>query len=220
MGIFDEYGALLPEEKREDFKSAVSAFDGAVKIDSREILDKLVDSNSFVKSWKDSIISKATASHDENFKANTLPGLIDEEIKKRGPKPKDPEVAALYDEVKALKEAKAQAERDVFIANQRSKVLPKITELGIDAELADILIGNSDVETDSRLDKFIKSVTKARDGYTEKVLKDRFGNMAPPPRGGDAPTTKEQMTAKYKELINAGKREEANRIFVAMQTMK
>jgi len=183
MSIYDDFSAVIPEDKREAFKSALSQFDGAVKIDSRETVDKLAAENPFIKSAIDSAISRAVASHDDKFKAEKLPSIIDEEIKKRGPKPKDPELAAALERVEALEKAKAQAERDTFIANQRSKVLPKITEMGIDADLAEILIGNSDVETDARMEKLIKSFTKARDGYTEKILKERFPDQKTPPMG-------------------------------------
>jgi hypothetical protein len=205
MGILDDFGSVIPADKLESFKTAISAFDGAVKIDSRETVEKLASENQFVKSAIDAAISRAVASHDEKFKAEKLPTLIDDELKKRGPKPKDPELAAALDRVEALEKAKTQAEREIYIANQRAKVLPKITELGIDADLADILIGNTDAETDARLDKLVKSVTKARDGYTEKVLKDRFGNSMTPPGGGSAPTTVEQLGAKYADLM--GKRQ-------------
>ena len=202
MGIFEDFGSALPEDKRAAFKAAVGALDGAVKIDSREIVDKLAMENPFVKSAFDAAISKAVASHDEKFKAEKLPGMIEDEIKKRGPKPKDPELAAALERVEALEKAKAQAERENLLMTQRAKVLPKLTELGLDAEWADRLIGNSDAETDALIAKFEKSFTKARDGYTEKILKERFGSMTPPPRG--ATPEPQDLESQYAKAIADG----------------
>jgi len=200
MGLFEDFGTALPEDKREAFKSAVSALDGAVKIDSRETVEKLAETNDYVKSWKDAVISKATASHDANFREKTLPGLIEEEIKKRGPKPKDPELAAALERVEALEKAKKQAEDENRRITQLSKVLPKLTEMGLEPEWADRLIGNTDAETDELIAKFEKSFTKARDSYTEKILKERFGNQGTPPGGGYSVSTKEQLIHQMQEL--------------------
>lgn len=203
MGMFDEFEALIPEDKRGDFRAKVSQLDGAVKIDSRETVEKLASENPFIKSAIDSAISKAVNAHDEKFKAEKLPVIVEEEIKKRGPKPKDPELAAALERVEALEKAKAQAEREMALAMQRAKVLPKLTEWGMDAELADMLIGNSDIETDARIAKFEASFVKARDGHTERVLKQRFGNNGTPTMGGAAKTTKDQLQAQYVALMNA-----------------
>jgi 3-methyladenine DNA glycosylase Tag len=102
MSIYDDFSTVIPEDKREAFKSALSQFDGAVKIASREDAEKLFESNDFIKSAKDAYISKATEAHDKNFKEKTLPGLIQEELKKNVPKPKDPELAAALERVEAL----------------------------------------------------------------------------------------------------------------------
>jgi len=82
-----------------------------------------------------------------------------------------------------MKADKEKVEADTRRAKQLSRVIPKLTEMGLDADLADRLIGNTDDETDSMLETFGKSFTKARDGYTEKVLKERFGNQRIPPMG-------------------------------------
>ena len=219
MGLFEDFGTALPEDKREAFKSAVSALDGAVKIDSRETVDKLASENPFIKSAIDSAISRAVESHDAKFKAEKLPAIVDEEIKKRRPKPQDPELAAALERVEALERSKNLAEAENRRIMQLAKVLPKLTELGIDADLADRLIGNTDAETDELIAKFEKSVTAARDNYTEKILKERFGHQGMPPKGGNALSTKEQMKAEYERLMKEGKREQANRIYIAMAQM-
>lgn len=219
MGLFEDFGEALPAEKREAFKAAISALDGAVKIDSRETLDKLAESNDYVKSWKDAVISKATASHDANFREKTLPGLIEEEIKKRGPKPKDPELAAALERVEALEKAKKQAEDENRRITQLSKVLPKLTEMGLEPEWADRLIGNTDAETDELIAKFEKSFTKARDSYTEKILKERFGNQGMPPKGGSAPTSREALQQKYNELMQKKQFQQALVVQAEMQRL-
>jgi len=199
MGLFEDFGAHVAEDKREQFKAAVTALDGAVKIDSREAVEKLAD-NQFMKSYLDSQISKAVESHDTKFKADKLPSMIEDEIKKRGPKPKDPELAAALERVEALEKAKAHAEAENVRMNQLAKVLPALTEMGLDAKWADRLIGNSDAETEELISAFKADFGKARDGYTEKILRDRFGNQGMPPAGGYAVSTKEQLIQKMQEL--------------------
>lgn len=201
MSIYDDFSTVIPEDKREAFKSALSQFDGAVKIDSRETVDKLASENPFIKSAIDSAISRAVASHDEKFKAEKLPSIIDDEIKKRGPKPKDPELAAALERVEALEKAKAQAERNEIRAVQFSKVLPRLAELGLDAEIADRLIGNSDSETDEIIGKFVKSITKARDEYTATYVKNTFGSQKAPPMGAKPMGSKEALEAQYVDLM-------------------
>lgn len=220
MGLYEDFGEALPQDKREAFKAAVSALDGAVKIDSREMLDKLAETNDYVKSWKDAVISKATASHDANFREKTLPGLIEEEIKKRGPKPKDPEVAAALEEAQKARAEVEEWKAATNKARQMNKVLPKITEWGLDPEMAEDFIGNDDASTDAKLEKFGKAFIKARDGYTEKVLKERFGHQGMPPKGGTGATAKETMVQAYEAALKAGNREEANRIYVALAKMR
>ena len=220
MGLFEDFGAVIPADKQEAFKLAVSAFDGAVKIDSREAVEKLVSENQFIKSAFDSAISKAVESHDVKFKAEKLPGLIIEEIKKTAPKPKDPELAAALERVEALEKAKTLAEREIYRANQLSKVLPKLTELGIDADIADRLIGNDEAETDKIIEMFTKSITKSRVEYNAKEYRERFGNQGIPPKGGASQTTKEQLTTEYNRLMKDGKREQANRVYIQLATMQ
>ena len=219
MGLFEDFGTALPEDKREAFKAAISALDGAVKIDSRETVDKLASENPFIKSAIDSAISRAVASHDEKFKAEKLPSMIEDEIKKRGPKPKDPELAAALERVEALEKAKLQAENENKRITQLSKVLPKLTELGLEPEWADRLIGNTDAETEELIAKFEKSFTRARDGHTEKILKERFGNQGTPPMGGNRPTTREALQAQYTDLMQKKQFQQALIVQAEMQKM-
>jgi hypothetical protein len=219
MGLFEDFGEALPADKREAFKADVSALDGAVKIDSRETVDKLAIENPFMKSAIDSAISRAVESHDAKFKAEKLPGMIEEEIKRRGPKPKDPELAAALERVEALEKAKKQAEDANIRMAQLSKVLPVVTELGLDAKWADRLIGDTDAETEELVKAFKADVTKARDGYTEKILKERFGNQGMPPRGGSAPTSREDLQQKYNELMQKKQFQQALVVQAEMQRL-
>jgi ribosomal protein L17 len=140
--------------------------------------------------------------HDEKFRAEKLPGLLEAEIKKREPPPKDPILAAMKAEIDAMKADKEKVEAETKRAKQLSRAIPKLTEMGLDAELAERLIGNTDDETDSLLDTFGKSFVKARDGYTEKILKDRFGNQVMPPRGDQIKPG--DLGAQYAQAIAEG----------------
>ena len=198
LSIYDDFSAMIPEDKREAFKGAV---DGLVKIDSREVAEKIAGDNPHFKSVIDAAISRAVASHDDKFKAEKLPTLVEDEIKKRAPKPKDPELAALYEQVNALKADKEKADKELFRSNQLAKVLPKITELGLPAELADRLIGNDDADTDAIVDKFYKAVAKSREDHATKILRERFGNQATPTMGAAKPSTIESLKSQYNDLM-------------------
>jgi len=202
MGLYEDFGTALPEDKREAFKAAISALDGAVKIDSRETVDKLASENPFIKSAIDSAISKAVDSHDAKFKAEKLPSLIEEEIKKRGPKPKDPELAAALERVEALEKAKKQAEDENKRITNLSKALPVVTELGLDAKWADRLIGNTEAETEELVNAFKADIVKAREVYMSQDYQKRFGNQGMPPMGAQPKPA--DLEAQYAEAEKKG----------------
>jgi hypothetical protein len=202
MGLYEDFGEALPQEKREAFKAAVAALDGAVKIDSREVAEKLVKDNQYLKSAWDAAVSKAVENHDEKFRAEKLPGLLEAEIKKREPPPKDPVLAAMKAEIDAMKADKEKIAAETRREKQLARVIPRLTDMGLDADLADRLIGNTDDETDGLLGTFEKSFTKARDGYTERILKERFGNQITPLRGTVAEPT--DLQAQYTKALADG----------------
>lgn len=219
MGLFEDFGEALPQDKREAFKAAVSALDGAVKIDSRETAEKLVKENQYLKSAWDAAVSKAVENHDEKFKAEKLPGLLEAEIKKREPPPKDPILAAMKAEIDAMKADKEKVEADTRRAKQLSRVIPKLTELGLEADLADRLIGSTDDETDSWLETLEKSFVKARDKHTSEYVKKTYGNQAIPPAGGVQPTTRDALQLKYNELMQKKQFPQAMAVQAEMQRL-
>jgi len=183
---FAEIIAATVPEKQEDVRKALAALEGAVKIGSREDAAKLLLDNPFVKAEFDANLSKKNADYEARYNAEKLPGIVDakvaEELAKRAPKPTNPEVAAVLEAQqktqKELDEWKARAQR----TERAARVVPKLAELGL-GDLADLVIAESDELTDKRLEALTGSAQKMRDTYAEKILRERYGNAAPPSTG-------------------------------------
>jgi hypothetical protein len=132
------------------------------------------------KSFMDSANDKHAEKHLSTFKQNSLPKLIDEEIKKRFPEadPKDTELAKLKAEIEKMQ--KESLRKDLT-----NKAIKIATDKKLPIELVDYLIGESEDLTTQNLDK-LASILSTRDELIKKeVIK---GASYTPPSGG-SPTT-------------------------------
>jgi hypothetical protein len=198
MTIADVVAAVAPEQ-REAVRQFLNGFDGAVKIGSVEDAEKLVDGNDYLKRVYDSRLSKKVAEYEVKFSETKLPELMKTERAKMEaeykPKPQNPEVAALANEVKALKDAKAEAEAKYRRESLLGRVAPKFAEAGIDAKYAARFIGNDEVETDAQAEEFIKAIQKSRDDYANRLIKDTWPGRQPPKIGEGPQDLKAQYDA-------------------------
>ena len=206
-----EIVALVAEDKRQAVTDALA---GVVKITSREDAEKVIKENSFIKSSFDAGISIAVASHDKRFMEEKLPNVIEDELRKRAPKPKDPELAnALKIAEDAQKEVQA-IRREALIERQTSRAITKASQLGIPAELAAKYIGNSDEETDAAVDSLCGVLKPYMDKTITQGVIARVGNNGMPPAGNVAETT---LEAQYGKALSDGNADLALAIQSKMQ---
>jgi len=219
MTIADVVAAVAPEQ-REAVRQFLNGFDGAVKIGSVEDAEKLVDANDFLHRVYDSRLSKKVAEYETKFSESKLPEILKAEREKLEaeykPKPQNPEVAALAAEVKALKDAKAEAEARYKHEALLGRVAPKFAEAGIDTSFAARFLGNDEAETDAAVEAFLKSFSKSRDDYASKLIKDRWRGSEPP-KVGEGP---QDLKAQYDAAVAKNDGVEMLRIKGLMQRNK
>jgi hypothetical protein len=222
MTIAEIVAAVAPE-KQGPVAAELAKYAEASVIDSREAASIVLKGNKHIQAEVASIMSKQADELRERLRADELPKLLAAEREKLEaeyrPKPKDPELAAALERFEKSEKARLDMESKYRREALLGRVAPKFAEAGIDAKYAARFIGNDEAETDAQAEEFIKAIQKSRDDYANKVIKDTWPGMQPP-KTGETATTREQLAAQYDALIKAGKREEANRIFIAMSRMK
>ena len=139
----------------------------------------------------DSAVGTAVTNHDNNFKKNKLPKLIEDEIQKRNTEnmtPEQKQLKELQAQLDAMKLEKEQAE--LLNANAN-----KLKENGLDTGLAKYIKSDEDIT-------FFKSLI---DNSVQAGIKEKLGNSnyKPPTTTGDVNTvTKEQFNKMgYKERL-------------------
>lgn len=188
-----DYAELLPEDKREAYKAEI---DKAVFIESKEDAERIAATNQYMKAVSQSIIDKRFQDREEKFKKDELPKLLEEE-RKKGQKS---ELELKFDEEVKRRE---KLERDIAIERQKTRALKIATEKGIPAELIDGYIGETEIETDERLDKLFKVVLPWRDKAVTEI-KERYGTQKDP-IGGDG-ADKGTMSRREFESLPAEKK--------------
>lgn len=140
------------------------------------------DFKSFMDSEKDKHLSKGI----ETFKQNSLPKLIDDEIKVRFPQadPKDTELAKLKAEIEKMQ--KESLRKDL-----KNKALEVATSKKLPVELIDYLIGESEELTLKNLEK-LESVFATN---VETLVQERLksSSYTPPASNGNTGITKEMF---------------------------
>lgn len=217
---FAEIIAAAVPEKQEAVRQELAKIEGAVKINSREEAAKFIDENSFMAAEFQSRLSKKNLEFETRFKAEDMPKLVEEEIKKRGPKPKDPEVLAAYEKAEKAEKAMQEFQDKAIKAEQRSVAVNLLSGIGLSAKMADLFIGKNDAETQANFAKYFdpkdpESFPSWRDGHAEKLLKDRFGTQ-PTPSGGGVPAPAnarlEELRKQYAELARSGQMDAASAV--------
>lgn len=201
---------LLPEDKRESVKTELSAY---VPIRSKEDAERLAREHPHLKSAFDAGISRAVASHDERFVAEKLPGLVDSELAKRNP-PKDPrdiELAKMRQDMEAMK-------RESVLKEQRALAVKLAAEKKIPLDLVDRFVGDTDEATKDSIERLSGALLPWAEQMANEIVKSRVGNNGTPPKGG-SPDHKATLQKQYNELIQAGRREQANRVWLELSKL-
>ncbi len=171
--------ALIPDDKREEAKKALEEH-GAVTADKVSEYLKTDDGKKLVTPLIDSAVSKAVSSHDKKFTEEKLPGLVDEEVKKRFPD-KTPEQKELAE----LKAKLDKSEKDRIRTEQKARAIKQLQDLGLPLSLADRYHGQSDEETDESI-KALKEVIDWKDGQVKAKDDEWLKKSGGAPGGGDA----------------------------------
>ncbi len=216
--------AALPVDKQAAAKAELDKLEGAVKIASREDAEKLIRDNSFLKSAVDAEISKSVASHDEKFKAEKLPKLVEEELKKLQPPPTDPEKAALAERIKKLEADNLEKDKTAIREKQRARAIGALAAKGLPEKLADFYLGDDDSGTDAKLNMLFEHVIPWKDKAIESTLRERFGNQPTPSGGGGVPATVSaklaELQKQYADLARTGQMDAASKIVTEMNHLK
>jgi hypothetical protein len=214
----DELYALLPETRREEAKAAIAEMSkGYVKIDGPDIAAKVMGENQYLKSILESETSKRVENHDTKFRAEKLPGIVEDEIKKRGPKPKDPEVAALSDKLTAMEKEAADLKAAAIKAQQRARAIAALSAKKLPETLADDFIGQTDDETDAKLKRFAEAVEPWVKTQVDSGVMGRIGNQGTPPAGN--PPVPQDIEAQWKAAMAAGDADKVLALQLRMNAM-
>lgn len=178
-----DYEALLPEDKREAFRSEISK---AVVIASKEDAQKFIESNELVKGLNQADKDRRYNEMLEKFNKEKLPQLLEEERKKGAKQPWEIEIENLNKKIQ-------EAERTAVLEKQKSRALAKAAELGVPVALVDKFVGLTDEETDAGLKFLAETVIPYRDEYAKAEL-NKVGGRQPSPMGGSTKSNLSEMT--------------------------
>lgn len=141
----------------------------------KNVLESNKEAKAYYQSTLDSGIGKGVSA----FKEKTLPGIIEEELKKAGNKNKTPEQIELEQLKKQFEDSQAELQREKTIGKY-TKVLK---EKGLPSELVDYIYGNG---TDETIDKNIESITSIFNGAIDSGVKAKLGSSSYAPPADDA----------------------------------
>lgn len=180
MALLD-YLELLPEEKREAYKTEIEAVGKPLQILSREDAVALlneIEQNEFVRREYQGRSDAKYAEMERKYQTEKIPALLEEERKKGQKTPVEIELDALKKQL-ADNDAKYAREK------QTNRALAKAAELGIPASLVPRIIGSTDEETDDNFATVSKTLLDWRDGHVKSEL-EKIGSQKPP-KGGQPP---------------------------------
>lgn len=189
----DTFVEMLPEDAREAYKAEIAS---AVLIKSREDADKYLAEHPHLKSARDAVISRTTASYEEKFRTEKLPGLVEEEYRKKNP-PKDPKDAALEE----VKSELAKMKREAILKDRKATATAKLAELGLPLELADFALDEDEGIFGSKIER-LAGLKAWRDAEVAKELGKTLGNQGNP-NAGRAPEAG-SLEKKYNEAMARG----------------
>lgn len=151
--------------------------------DTKEKAWDFIQKTPAFKSALDAEISRATAVHDENFKAKKLPELIAAE-RERLAKELNPEETKEQKELREIREELARAKSEKLMTEKREALRKLATEKSFDPELAAELAVYGE-EAEAKLDFFAERFKGQVDAKYEETARLKLGEGKPPASGGD-----------------------------------
>ena len=146
----------------------------------------------YLQSTTDKKVTDGINTAIENFKKEKMPGLIDDEIKKRYPDadPKDTKIAEL--------EAKyEQMQKDAARKDLTNKALQAMTEKKLPTDLVNFIVGEDENTTKANLETLTGVLSKHDEALKTEILKDTY---KPGGKGG-AEQTEEAVQAQVNSIF-------------------
>lgn len=158
-----------------DINEAIQEIEGLAKpfdITSIGLEDfkKVLESNKEVKAYYQSALDSGIGKGVATFKSETLPGIIEEELKKATNKKKTPEQLEL-EELKAKFEA---LEKEKAKADMTTKYTKVLTEKGLNTDLINFVLGENDETTTQN----IESIEKIINGAVDNGVKNKLSSSS------------------------------------------
>lgn len=139
---------------------------------------KILEQNPVIKAYQqsqfDSAVGSAVTKHDEKFKKEKLPKIIEEELNKANNKNKTPEQIEAEKTLEEAKQLKAELAHEKML-NKYSKIL---TDKKLPVELADFVVGKDEETSDKNVEFF--------NGLFGKLTEQNLKSNAPKPPKEDA----------------------------------
>lgn len=158
-----------------DINEAIQGIEGLAKpfdVTSIGLEDfkKVLESNKEVKAYYQSALDSGIGKGVAAFKSETLPGIIEEELKKANNKKKTPEQLEL-EELKAKFEA---LEKEKAKADMTTKYTKVLTEKGLNTDLINFVLGENDETTTQN----IESIEKIINGAVDNGVKNKLSSSS------------------------------------------
>lgn len=158
-----------------DINEAIQGIEGLAKpfdVTSIGLEDfkKVLESNKEVKAYYQSALDSGIGKGVAAYKSETLPKIIEEELKKANNKKKTPEQLEL-EELKAKFEA---LEKEKAKADMTTKYTKVLTEKGLNTDLINFVLGENDETTTQN----IESIEKIINGAVDNGVKNKLSSSS------------------------------------------
>jgi hypothetical protein len=153
---------------------------------------ELLKSNKALSSAHDSLFAKGL----ETWKEKTLPGLVDEEYKKRNPPESEEQkrIRALEDKLAQADQERQRVAQLEFLRNKADEVR-KEKGISVSDSLLKRYIGQSEEESLSNFNELVEEITTSVNSGVDSEIKKRFpGNNKPQSAASDGEITYKQLT--------------------------
>lgn len=187
---FKEVQDYIEQNKEtDDVKNYIGGFITPDRVNS---FFETEDGKKLLQPKLDSYATKAITSHDEKFKVNELPKLINEEMKKRFPDadPKDTELADMKAEIEKMKQ-------ETLHKDLTNKALQMAQERKLPSNLINYFVGNDEETTKTNLEALEKEFNANVQAQVEERLKGGYK----PPKDNTTLTAEQQAQEQINKLF-------------------
>lgn len=202
----DELLAFVPEDKRADFTELAK---GYVKMSDDVALAHVMNSQSL----RDKIATPREEVAIKNFQERKLPEIIKAERDKLM-KELHPEETPEMKRIRELEDKLGAADKEKAVEQSRAKMRELGKAKGVDLTIAEMLYAIPEAEAGKVIDAFEKLTREKADLET----RIQFGSRTPP-GGGSSPKLLETLQKEYNDHLAAGRRQEANAVFIRMSQL-